>query len=75
MLALSDNNQADVIEAFNTTSIYLDDLFNIDHFYFEQMVVSYNPLNFSYITSRQNPLILNPRFGQALVHNEWFSFS
>ena len=33
MLSLSDNNQSDVIEAFNSTSRYLDDLLNI-----EQMV-------------------------------------
>ena len=38
MLSLSDNNQADIIEAFNSTSIYLDDLLNIDNPYFEQMV-------------------------------------
>ena len=38
MLALSDNNQTDIIEAFNPTSRYLDDLLNIDNSYFEQMV-------------------------------------
>ena len=38
MLSLSDNNQTDVIEAFNSTSRYLDDLLNIDYPYFEQMV-------------------------------------
>ena len=38
MLSLSDNNQADIIEAFNSTSRYLDDLLNIDNLYFEQMV-------------------------------------
>ena len=38
MLSLSDNNQADSIEAFNSTSRYLDDLLNIDNPYFEQMV-------------------------------------
>ena len=38
MLSLSDNNQTDIIEAFNSTSRYLDDLFNIDNPYFEQMV-------------------------------------
>ena len=36
MLSLSDNNQADIIRAFN--SRYLDDLLNIDNPYFEQMV-------------------------------------
>ena len=38
MLSLSDNNQIDNIEAFNSTSRYLDDLLNIDTPYFEQMV-------------------------------------
>ena len=49
MLSLSDNNQADIIEAFNSTSRYLDDLLNIDNPYFEQMVgqIYPIPLNFS----------------------------
>ena len=38
MLCLSDNNQTDIIEAFNSTSRYLDDLLNINNPYFEQMV-------------------------------------
>ena len=38
MLSLSDNNQTDIIEAFNSTSRYLDDLLNIDNPYFEQIV-------------------------------------
>ena len=37
-MSLSDNNQTDIIEAFNPTSRYLDDLLYIDHSYFEQMV-------------------------------------
>ena len=35
---LSENNQNDIIEAFNCTSRYLDDLLNIGNPYFEQMV-------------------------------------
>ena len=31
MLSLSDNNQTDIIEAFNSISRYLDDLLNIDN--------------------------------------------
>ena len=38
MLSLSDNYQTDNIEAYNSTSRYLDDLLNIDNPYFEQMV-------------------------------------
>ena len=37
-MSLSDNNQTDIIEAFYSTSGYLDDLLNIDNPYFEQMV-------------------------------------
>ena len=33
MLSLSDNKQSDIIEAFNSTSRYLDDLLNIDNPY------------------------------------------
>ena len=38
MQSLSDNNQTNNIEAFNSTSRYLDDLLNIDNPYFKQMV-------------------------------------
>ena len=31
MLYLSDNNQAGAIEAFNSTSMHLDDLLNMDN--------------------------------------------
>ena len=38
MLSQSDNNQTDIIEAFNSDSRYLDDLFSIYNPCFEQMV-------------------------------------
>ena len=38
MKSLSRENQADIIEAFNPTSRYLDDLLNIDNIYFDHMV-------------------------------------
>ena len=38
MMCLSDDNQADVIDAFNTTSRYLDDIVNINNVYFDNMV-------------------------------------
>ena len=38
MKSLSRENQADIIEAFNSTSRYLDDLLNIDNIYFDRMV-------------------------------------
>ena len=38
MTSLSHDNQADIIEAFNSTSRYLGDPLNIDNPYFERMV-------------------------------------
>ena len=38
MLSLSDDNQSEVIQAFNSTSRHLDDLRNIDNNFFDSMV-------------------------------------
>ena len=38
MKSVSRENQADITEAFNSTSRYLDDLLNIDNVHFEEMV-------------------------------------
>ena len=38
MMSLSDDKQADVIGAFNTTLRYLDDILNINNVYFDNMV-------------------------------------
>ena len=38
MMSLSDDKQADVIDALNTTSRYLDDIFNINNVNFDNMV-------------------------------------
>ena len=43
MMSLSDDNQADVIGAFNTTSRYLDDILNINNVYFDNMVSQIYP--------------------------------
>ena len=58
MLSLSDNNQTDVIEAFNCVFRYLDDLVNVDNSYFEQMVsqiypseLQLNKVNYFYVES------------------------
>ena len=67
-ILLSDNNQADIIEAFNYASRYLDDLLNIVNPYFEQMVGQIYPIE----------CLLNKAnysdFGLKLVHNKWHSF-
>ena len=44
MMSLSDDKQADIIDAFNTTSRYLDDILNIDNVYFDNMVSQMYPL-------------------------------
>ena len=38
VMSLSDDNQADVIDAFITPSRYLDDILNINYVYFDNMV-------------------------------------
>ena len=43
MMSLSDDKQADVIGAFNTTSRYLDDILNINNVYFDNMVSQIYP--------------------------------
>ena len=44
MLSLSDSNQSEVIEAFSSTSRYLDNLLNIDNNFFDSMVNPVYPL-------------------------------
>ena len=38
MLSLSEDTESDVIKAFNSTSLYLDDLLNIDNNFIDSMV-------------------------------------
>ena len=40
MMSLSDDKQADVMDAFKTTSRYLDDILNINNGYFDNMSLS-----------------------------------
>ena len=58
MLSLSDDNQSEVIEAFNSTSRYLDDLLNIANNFFDSMV------NHIYLSELQSPTsqIQKPHF-------------
>ena len=41
MMIFSDDQQADIIDAFNTTCRYLDDILNINGVYFDNMVIKY----------------------------------
>ena len=43
MMSLSDDKQADVIDAFNTTSRCLNDILNIKNVYFDNMVSQIYP--------------------------------
>ena len=47
MKSLSRENQVDNNETFNSTLRYLDNLFNIDNVYFDQMVDAYTLMNSS----------------------------
>ena len=49
MMSLSDDKQADVIDAFNTTSKYLDNILNINNVYFDNMVRQTYPSEFKLI--------------------------
>ena len=44
---VSPENQADIIEAFNSNSRHLDNLLNIDNIYFEKWLTGYTLLNLS----------------------------
>ena len=43
MMSLSDDKRSDIIDAFNTTSIYLDDIENISNAYFDTMLSQIYP--------------------------------
>ena len=43
MMSLSDDKLADVIDAFNTTYYYKDDILNINNVYFDNMVSQIYP--------------------------------
>ena len=62
MKSLSRENQADIIEAFNSTSSYLDDLSNIDNIYFDHMVDRIYPtelqLNRANSSNTEAPLLI-----------------
>ena len=59
MTSLSDVKQADIIEAFNSTSRYLVDLLNIDNPYFEDMVNRIYPpeLQLNKANTSDNPFL------------------
>ena len=54
MMSLSDDKQADVIDAFNTTSRYLDNILNINNVYFDNMVTQIKVSKGAKIRNRYN---------------------
>ena len=60
--SLNHDNQADVTEAFNSTSRNLDDLLNIDNPYFEGMVKQIYPPPPNYSLIKQTIQIPKPHF-------------
>ena len=71
MTSLSDVSQAEIIEAFKSTSRYLDDLLNIDNPYFEGMVSRIYPhelqLNKANTSDTEAPF-----FGFAFIYSNGF---
>ena len=62
MMSLSDDKQADVIDAFNTTSKYLDDILNINNAYFDYMVGQIYPPELQANTSNTEASFLDLHF-------------
>ena len=86
MLSLSGNNQADVVEAFNSASRYLDALLNIDKPYFKQFDSQIYPTNLELnkansLDARDPVLDLDFSIKNALFHlssktnNKWDDFN
>ena len=68
MLSLSGYTQSDVIEAFSSTSRYLDDLLNIDNNFFDSMVNCNYPSELQLNKARYRGLI----FGFTFICIGWF---
>ena len=63
MMSLSNDKQADINDAFNTTSRCLDDILNIYNVYFDNMAIQIYPSELQLI-----PLILKLHFRLAFVN-------
>ena len=73
MKFLSRENQADIIEAFNSTSRYLDALLNIDNIYFDQMVDRIYPTELQLNRTKSSDTEA-PFFGFESMYIRWYSF-
>ena len=59
-ISLSEEKQSEVIEAFSSTSRYLDDFLNIYNNYFDGLITQFYPSELQ--LNKQILLILKPRF-------------
>ena len=70
MLSLSEENQSGVIEAFNSTSRYLDDLCNIYNNFFDSMVNRIYPSELQ--LNKANVSDAEASFGFTFIYIGWF---
>ena len=73
MKSLSRENKADIIEALNSTSRYLDDLLNIDNIYFDEMVDRIYPKELQLNRANSSDTEA-PFFGFESMYILWYSF-
>ena len=78
MLSLSDDNQSEIIEAFNSVSQYLDDLLNIDNTFFDSMVNHIYPselqLNEANVSFLDLYLSISDGFVKSKIVDKWDDF-
>ena len=78
MLSLSEDNQSGVIETFNSTSRYLDDLLNIDNNFFDSMVNRIYPselqLNKANVSDAEASFLDLPFPGCLRLGLSWFNW-
>ena len=65
---ISDDKQGDIVDDFNTTSRYVDDILNINNIYFDNMLSKIYPAELQ--LNKANYLMLKPHFGHAFGHLE-----
>ena len=70
-LSLSNDNQSEVIEAFNSTSRYLDDLLNIDNTFFDSMVNHIYPSELQLNKANVSNTVAS-FFGFTFIYIGWF---
>ena len=73
MTSLSDVKQAEIIEAFKSTSRYLDDLLNIDNPYYEGMISRIFPPKLQ-LNKANNSDTKGPFFGFAFIYFKQICF-